>query len=220
MTSFTGGGAPPPPRTDEEPQALTDQFGEIDIYLFDQLLRGRIRPGMRVLDAGCGGGRNLIYLLRQGYEVFATDADPAAVDRVRRIAASLAPALPPMNFVVSPVERMPFGDRCADVVLSSAVLHFARDDGQFHAMVLEMWRVLKPGGVFWGRLASTIGIADRIQSLDGRWSRLPDGSERYVVDEALLVDMTRQLGGELLDPLKTTVVQDQRAMTTWVARKL
>ena len=199
---------------------LVDEFGDIDIYLFDQLLRGRIRPGTRVLDAGCGGGRNLVYLLRQRYDVFATDADPAAVDHVRRVAASLAPALPAANFVVSPVERMPFGDAFADVVLSSAVLHFARDDAQFGAMVAEMWRVLKPGGVFWSRLASTIGMADRIQSLRGRWSLLPDGSERYVVDEALLLDTTRRLGGELLDPIKTTVVQGQRAMTTWVARKL
>jgi SAM-dependent methyltransferase len=199
---------------------LVDEFGDIDIYLFDQLLRGRIRPGMRVLDAGCGGGRNLVYLLKQGYEVFAADSDPAAVDHVRRIALSLAPALPATNFVVSPVERMPFGDAFADAVLSSAVLHFARDDGQFGAMVAEMWRVLKPGGLFWSRLASTIGMAERIQSLDGRWSLLPDGSERYVVDEALLLDTTRQLGGHLLDPIKTTVVQGQRAMTTWVARKL
>jgi tellurite methyltransferase len=199
---------------------LVDEFGDIDIYLFDQLLRGRIRPGMRVLDAGCGGGRNLIYLLRQGFEVYATDADPAAVEHVRRIASSLAPALPATNFVVAPVERMPFGDEFASAVLSSAVLHFARDDGQFRAMVAEMWRVLKPGGLFWSRLASTIGMAESIQSLDGRWSRLPDGSERYVVDEALLLDVTRSFGGQLLDPLKTTVVQGQRAMTTWVVRKL
>ena len=199
---------------------LVDEFGDIDIYLFDQLLRGRIRPGMRVLDAGCGGGRNLVYLLQQGYEIFAADSDPAAVDHVRRMASSLAPALPATNVVVAPVERMPFGDALADAVLSSAVLHFARDDGQFGAMVAEMWRVLKPGGLFWSRLASTIGMAERIESLDGRWSRLPDGSERYVVDEALLLDTTRRLGGQLLDPIKTTVVQGQRAMTTWVARKL
>jgi len=200
--------------------SLSEQFGDIDIYLFDQLQRGRIRPGMRVLDAGCGGGRNLVYLLRHGYEVFAADADAAAVQHVRRLAVSLAPAFPPDNIVVAPVERMPFADACADVVLSSAVLHFARDDAQFSAMVREMWRVLKPGGMLWCRLASTIGILDRVRPIRGRWALLPDGSERYLVDEALLVDFTRQLGGQLVDPIKTTVVQDQRAMTTWVARKL
>ena len=199
---------------------LHEQFGEIDIYLFDQLLRGRIRPGMRIFDAGCGGGRNLIYLLQQGYEVFATDADPAAVRHVQRIAASLAPSLPAANIHVAPVEQMPFPDAFADVVLSSAVLHFARDDDQFAAMVNEMWRVLKPGGMLWCRLASTVGIAEQVRPIRGRWSLLPDGSERYLVDEALLVEFTRKIGGQLLDPIKTTVVQDQRAMTTWVARKL
>jgi SAM-dependent methyltransferase len=200
--------------------SLHDQFGDIDIYLFDQFLRGRIRPGVRVLDAGCGGGRNLIYLLQNGYDVFATDVDPAAVRRVQGIAASLAPALPGSNIVVAPVERMPFPDAFADVVLSSAVLHFARDDVQFDAMVGEMWRVLKPGGMLWCRLASTIGIAERIRPITHRRALLPDGSERYLVDEAVLVDLTRKLGGQLLDPIKTTVVQDQRAMTTWVVRKL
>ena len=48
-------------------------FGGIDIYLFDQLLKGRFVPGMRILDAGCGSGRNLVYFLRSGYEVFAVD---------------------------------------------------------------------------------------------------------------------------------------------------
>jgi ubiquinone/menaquinone biosynthesis C-methylase UbiE len=199
---------------------LQEQFGEIDIYLFDQLLRGRIRPGMRVLDAGCGGGRNLIYMVRQGYEIFATDADPGAVQHVRRLAASLAPALPAANFAVAAVEQMPFPDAFADVVLSSAVLHFARDDAQFELMVREMWRVLKPGGMLWCRLASTIGMEDKVRPISGRWSLLPDGSERYLVDEALLTQLTCKLGGQLLDSIKTTVVAGQRAMTTWVARKL
>lgn len=199
---------------------ITDQFGDIDIYLFDQILRGRISPGMRVLDAGCGAGRNLIYMLQQGYEVFAADADAASAQHVQRLAASLSPALPASNIVVAPVEQMPFPDAFADVVLSSAVLHFARDDRQFDAMVREMWRVLKPGGMLWARLASSIGIADQVMPVSGRWCRLPDGTERYVVDEALLTETTRNLGGRLLDPIKTTVVSNQRSMTTWVVRKL
>jgi tellurite methyltransferase len=198
---------------------LERQFGEIDIYLFDQLLRGRVRPGMRVLDAACGGGRNLVYLLQSGFDVFATDADVRAVDAVQRLAAQLAPQLPAENFRAEPVERMTFPDAFADVVVSSAVLHFARDDAQFDAMVREMWRVLKSGGMLFCRLASSIGMEDRVVRIAGRRFGLPDGSERYLVDEAMLMDLTARLGGRLLDPLKTTVVQNQRCMTTWVVRK-
>ena len=195
--------------------ALTEQFGQIDIYLFDQLLRGRITPGMRILDAGCGFGRNLVYFLREGYEVFGADEDPQAVAAVRR----LATPLPPENFRAVPVEAMSFPDSFADVVLSSAVLHFARDDRQFEAMLDGAWRVLKPGGLFFCRLASSIGIETKVRCLAGRRHLLPDGSERYLVDEALLLHLTARLGGRLADPLKTTVVQNQRSMTTWVVRK-
>jgi SAM-dependent methyltransferase len=198
---------------------LEQQFGQIDIYLFDQLLRGRIRPGMRVLDAACGTGRNLVYLLQAGFDVFATDADVRAVEAVRRLAGQLASQLPAQNFRAEPVERMTFPDAFADVVLSSAVLHFARDDAQFNAMLNEMWRVLKPGGMLFCRLASSIGMEDRVTPIAGRRFTLPDRSDRYLVDEAMLMDLTARLGGTLLDPLKTTVVQDQRCMTTWVVEK-
>lgn len=198
---------------------LHEQFGEIDIYLFDQLLRGRITPGMRVLDVGCGFGRNLVYLLREGYEVFGVDSDPRAVEGVRRLAASLAPAIPAENFRVEAMEEMSFPLAFADLVLSSAVLHFARDDDHFRAMVHGTWRVLKPAGLLFCRLASSIGMENQIKLRAGRRFLLPDGSERYLVDEALLRNLTEELGGQLADPLKTTVVQNQRSMTTWVVRK-
>lgn len=198
---------------------LERQFGQIDIYLFDQLLRGRLLPGMRVLDAACGGGRNLVYLLQSGFDVFGTDADSRAIAAVRGLAVQLAPHLPAKNFRVEPVERMTFPDAFADAVISSAVLHFARDDAQFDAMVREMWRVLQPGGMLFCRLASSIGMEDRVRPVGGRRFALPDGSERYLVDESLLMNLTDRLGGGLLDPLKTTIVQNQRCMTTWVVRK-
>ena len=198
---------------------LREQFGDIDIYLFDQLLRGRITPRMRIVDAGCGGGRNLVYFLRNGYDVAGCDRDGAAVETVRAMASRLAPALPADNFRVEPIESMSFPDASADVVLASAVLHFATGDEQFQSMVENAWRVLKPGGIFFARLASSIGIEHQVQRIAGRRHRLPDGSDRYLVDAALLTELTARFGAELLDPIKTTVVQDQRAMTTWVIRK-
>ena len=198
---------------------LREQFGQIDIYLFDQLLKGRISPGMRILDAGCGAGRNLVYLLREGYEVYGVDSDAQTVENVRALARELAPALPASNFRVEAVEQMSFDDACADVVISNTVLHLAGDDAQFESMLWESWRVLKPGGLFFCRLASTIGMETQFLHIQGRRFRSPDGAERYLVDEALLNSLTERLGGELTEPLKTTVVQNQRSMTTWVLRK-
>lgn len=198
---------------------LATTFGHIDIYLFDQLLRGRLVPGMRVLDAGCGGGRNLVYLLRAGFDVHALDEDPQAVTCVREMAAVLAPGLPRAQIRLGRIEDLPWPDASFDVVLCNAVLHFARDDAHFDAMVREMWRVLAPGGLLFARLASSIGMTMPMQPLGGRRFVLADGSERYVVDEARLLGITAAIGGTLLDPLKTTVVQDQRCMTTWVVGK-
>jgi SAM-dependent methyltransferase len=206
---------------------IDEQFGPIDIYLFDQILRGRIAPGDRIVDAGCGMGRNLVYLLREGYDVYGADGDPDAIRDVRALAARLAPGLPLSSptggdrFRCEPLERLTFPDDLATVVISSAVLHFARDDAQFQAMLDGSWRLLASGGMFFCRLASTIGLESRVRRLGdaGRRYRLPDGTDRYLVDEPLLMDLTRRLGGRLLDPIKTTVVQDQRSMTTWVVRK-
>jgi tellurite methyltransferase len=201
------------------PAELHSQFGDIDIYLFDQLLRGRITPGQRVVDAGCGSGRNLVYLLQSGYDVFAADADAQAVEAVRALAARLAPSLAADHFRVEPVESMSFPDGFADVAISSAVLHFARDEDHFDAMLQGTWRLVARGGFMFCRLASSIGLADRVRPVGGGRYILPDGSERYLVDEATLLLKTTELGGILLDPVKTTVVQNQRCMTTWVVRR-
>jgi tellurite methyltransferase len=193
---------------------LQQQFGQIDIYLFDQLLRGDITPGMRVLDAGCGSGRNLIYLLREGYEVFASDQSPAAIEHTRAI----APTLPAENLRLEPIEAISYPDASFDLVICSAVLHFSRDDAHFDAMLENLWRMLKPSGLLFCRLASTIGMSH--QHLTGHRYLAPDGVERYCVDEAFLMHLTAKLNAQLVDPIKTAVVQNQRCMTTWVIRKL
>lgn len=210
---------------------LQDQFGNIDIYLFDQILRGRIGPGMRVFDAGCGGGRNLVYFLREGHDVCGVDTNAAAVAELQAMAAQLAPASaanarssdasPALagDFRVEAIEASSFPDTHADIVIANAVLHFARDHAQFEAMLRGLWRVLRPGGVMLARLASTIGMADQMAPIGHGRFRLPDGTEWFLVDAPALLDWTGRLGARLLDPLKTTVVHEQRAMTTWVMRK-
>jgi SAM-dependent methyltransferase len=197
--------------------SIQEQFGQIDIYVFDQILRGNLAPGMRVLDAGCGYGRNLVYLLREGCDVFALDLDRQGVEHVKQLAASLGAALPAENFQVGAIEQTPFPDGFADAVICSAVLHFARDEEQFRAMLMELWRVLRPGGMLFCRLGSRIGMD--FERVSGGLFVVGDGSEWFLVDEEMLLELTEEMNGVLVDPLKTTIVQDYRCMTTWVLRK-
>lgn len=190
---------------------LAEVFGAIDVYLFDQLLRGRVAPDARVLDAGCGAGRNLVYLAGAGVDVTGVDRDPLALDEARR-------RLPHARLRRAELDALPFDDDAFDVVLCNAVLHFADSLDHAARCLDECRRVLAPGGLFWARLATSIGIEDRVRPLPGRpgWYALPDGSERLLHTEADLHAHAARLGAELLDPLKTTNVAGLRAMTTWV----
>lgn len=198
---------------------LREQFGSIDIYLFDQLLKGRITPSMSLLDAGCGDGRNLIYFLRQNFDVHAVDANPESVEGVRLLAYALAPDLPSQNFLVADVADMPLQSEAFDLVISSAVLHFANDRQHFDRMLDEMWRVLKVGGMLFARLASSIGIEKLVKPIGRGRFMLPDGTERFLVNEEMLSAATNRLKAGKVEPLKTTNVENLRCMTTWVVRK-
>ena len=198
--------------------AIHDLFGDIDIYLFDQLARGRLDRRRRVLDAGCGAGRNLRYFLAHDYDCHGIDRDASAIELLRREARVRGRLDADDRFTVGDVEALPWSDGAFDAVISSAVLHFADDRPGCERMVTEMWRVLAPDGLLFVRLASTIGL-EGFGALAGQRVRLPDGSDRFVVDEAMLLEWTAQLGGRLADPLKTTNVQNVRAMTTWCLLK-
>jgi tellurite methyltransferase len=198
---------------------LQQLYGNIDIYLFDQLLKGTYDDCNKILDAGCGGGRNLIYFLRNGHDVYGIDPNPNAVEAVKALAESVVPDYPVQNFKVAPAEDIPFEDGSFDLVISSAVLHFAKDEANFDEMLHSMWRVLKPGGYFFARLASDIGIETLVHPLGNNRYLLPDGSERFLVNQQTLLNYTQGLNGSLHEPIKTTNVQNLRCMTTWCMRK-
>jgi len=200
-------------------QHLADTFGNLDIYLFDQLLKGTYDNCHTILDAGCGTGRNLLYFLQSGTQVFGVDQDPEAIAQLRLQASSFAHIDPQEHFQVAPVEQLPFEKQTFDLVISSAVLHFAQNLDHFEAMLQSMWDVLKPGGYFFCRLASEIGIESLVQFIGNGRYLLPDGSERFLVNQEMLLRLTKKLGGELHEPLKTTNVQNLRSMTTWCVRK-
>jgi tellurite methyltransferase len=199
---------------------LQQLYGNIDIYLFDQLLKGTYANCKKVLDAGCGGGRNLVYFLQNGFDVYGVDPNAETVNAVKQLSQTLSPTNPQSNFKVATAEDLPFGDNSFDLVISSAVLHFAKNEAHFQSMLLSMWRVLKPGGYFFARLASDIGIETLVHSLGNGRYLLPDGSERFLVNQQKLLSYTQQLNAYLHEPVKTTNVQNLRCMSTWCLQKL
>ena len=198
---------------------LQATFGNIDIYLFDQLLKGTYDHCKRIIDVGCGGGRNIVYFLSNGFEVFGADMDPNAVSTTMALSEKLAPHNPPENFVVATAEQLPFDDGSFDLAICSAVLHFASNKDHFESMLRSVWRVLRPGGFLFARLASDIGIEMLVKSVGNGRYLLPDGSVRFLVNQQMLTGYTNELGGILHEPIKTTNVSNLRCMTTWCVRK-
>ncbi|RQO64852.1 class I SAM-dependent methyltransferase [Pedobacter sp. KBW06] len=200
-------------------QHIQDTFGNIDIYLFDQLLKSTYDDCHKILDAVCGTGRNLVYLLKSGVNVFGVDQNPEAIAQLRTLASAFPQVDSEENFKVAAVEQLPFENETFDLVISSAVLHFAENLSHFEAMLNSMWDVLKPGGYFFCRLASEIGIESLVSFIGNGRYLLPDGSERFLVNQEMLLRLTKKIGGELHEPIKTANVQNLRSMTTWCVRK-
>lgn len=190
-------------------------FGNIDIYLFDQIQKSRFANTKTVIDLGCGGGRNLVYFLQQGFEVYGIDPQPEAIAVVRELSRTLAQENPMENFQPGTLEANPFSPKQFDLVICNAVLHFAQDEAHFDRMLRGAWEAVADQGFLFIRLASDIGIEDKVAPLGKGRFRLPDGSERFLVNEAMLLNFQNELGMKQLEPIKTTNVQGLRCMTTW-----
>lgn len=197
---------------------LKDQFGNIDIYLFDQLLKGRIQKNQCILDAGCGNGRNHYFFTKEQFDISAFDANPMALNSAIQQAKENN-YIGIHQFKVAQMEKIPFSDNSFDWVINIAVLHFAQNQAHFEQMLYELWRVCKPGGKVFIRLASSNGIEKLIKPLGNNRFLLPDGSERYLVSLDEMQDYTKSLQADLFEPIKTTNVQNLRCMSTWCLQK-
>ncbi|MEK0443042.1 MAG: hypothetical protein RL403_2020 [Bacteroidota bacterium] len=195
-----------------EIEELNRLLGNVDNYLLDQLLKGRFTKEMKILDVGCGEGRNAVYFLQKNYPIFGIDPNEVAIQYCRILAKTINPETDIHRFQVGEGAAIPFHAAAFDAVISSAVLHFAEGHAHFWKMITEIHRVLKPGGIFWMRMCTGFGkILEESEHLgEGRYA-LPDGSERYVLLPKGLQQLER-LGFRFLEAPKTVLVYGQREM--------
>lgn len=203
-----------------EIEELNRLLGNVDIYLLDQLLKGRFTKDMNILDVGCGEGRNAVYFLQKNYSIFGIDSNELSIQYCRYMAKSIDPNTDIHRFQIGDGSAIPFHAAAFDAVISSAVLHFAENHAHFWKMITEIHRVLQPGGIFWMRMCTGFGnILKESQDLgEGRYS-LPDGSERYVFMQKDLEELENK-GFRFLEEPKTVHVYGQREMGVFLLEKI
>lgn len=199
-------------------QQLNKFLGNIDLYLLDQILKSKIPQGAKVLDAGCGEGRNLIYFLNSQFEVYGLDQNEDAIRMLQFIVGSGYPQCPKDRFQVGELSALPYLADQFDYVICSAVLHFAQSTDHFWQMLSELDRVLAPDGTLFVRMTSDIGLQGHETLKDGRY-HLPDGSQRFLLTKGMIDTIIADYGYTLAEAIKTVVVDDQRCMTTLVLKK-
>jgi tellurite methyltransferase len=198
---------------------LNAQLGNIDIYLLDQILKGRFEGKSKVLDVGCGEGRNLIYLAREGFDVYGFDQNPSALQMLRYLLKGINPDFDERKLIEGNAESLPLPAAYFDIVISSAVLHFAQSVEAFHKQIAELFRVVAPGGILFIRMTSDIGLPDTTEDQGNGRYLIPDGSVRFLLTRGLIEEIVDKFSWQLIEPVKTTVVNDVRCMTTLVLRK-
>ncbi|MEQ8414563.1 MAG: class I SAM-dependent methyltransferase [Imperialibacter sp.] len=198
---------------------LNTQLGNIDIYLLDQVLKGRFEGKSKVLDVGCGEGRNLVYFAREGFDVYGFDQNPAALQMLRYLLKGIRPGFDERKLIEGNAESLPLPAGYFDIVISSAVLHFAESVDAFHKQVAELFRVLAPEGILFIRMTSDIGLPETTEDQGNGRYLIPDGSIRFLLNRSLIEEIVDNFSWQLIEPVKTTVVDDVRCMTTLVFRK-
>lgn len=191
---------------------MLDDIKGIDIYLLDQFLKERIQKNDTILDAGCGSGRNIHWLIKNNYSVQGYDPNQFQIEQLKRL-------YPESKFECSSIEETPFNEQQFEFIICNAVLHFALDHSHFHEQFEALVNSLKPKGVLFVRMTSNIGLESKINIEDNGRCRLPDISDRYVITRKQISDLCAYHSLELIEPVKSVLVEDLRSMATIVLKK-
>ncbi len=162
-----------------------------------RLLRRGLKPGMRVLDVGCGDGPHLRELGQEGMETVGVEIDPALV------AANRAAGL---HVLQGTAEALPVDDASFDAIICSVVMPYTDQ----RRAVREWARVLKPGGTVNATYhGAGYGIHYFLVPPEGFRSRFYGA--RMLVNTALYVATGQRLPGFIGDTLCQTQGEMQRS---------
>ena len=172
-----------------------------DLELLDQLLKGRFNDRHRLLEIGCGQGRNIIPFLNLKKAIYGIDLDDKNIALCNIFANSLGEN--PSFFSKAHAHTLPFENGFFDAVINCRVMHFAKNNHDFKQQWEEQFRVLRKGGFLYLSMDTSIHNEEIVQRTDGERSWLNDQSERLLLSEQLFDLVDLHSGFQLLEPLKT-----------------
>ena len=190
-------------------QMLKESLGNTDMYIIDQFMKGNFSKEYKILDAGCGGGRNLKFLFDLGFQIEGCDLSENHFSNIKR-------KLPSIKLKVANLNNLPYQENEFDYIICNAVLHFANSEEEFKTMIKELHRVLKTTATLFIRMTSIFGIENLVQKENHQY-RLPDKSSRFLLTNEL-IDFILTLF-EFKEPLKTVNVNNLRCMSTLILKK-
>ena len=195
-------------------QKLREAIDGTDIYLLDQILKLNYQEGSKILDVGCGAGRNLKWFYKNNYEIFGIDISEDDITYCKEVYQKQS-----NHFKLASAQEIPFSDNFFDHVVCNAVLHFANDSVHFTKMFKELIRVLDSKGTLFIRTASNFGLEYTAEHISNGVYKLPDGSQRFLITKDFIENLEEKYNIELIENVKTTLVRDKRSMTTLVLKK-
>ena len=197
---------------------LKEALGKTDMYLIDLLQKGYFDKQLKVLDAGCGTGRNIWMFAQLGHKIDVCDQNEESIVRINQEIISRNLATDLVNARVAEIGDLPYSNNTFNFVICNAVLHFAKDQVHFKEMMKDLTRILKSRGVLFLRFVSSHTFGN-IGSKFNQVMALPDGSNRFVVDEFWLKnELIPNLNLSYAEEFKTINVDHKRTMTTLVLR--
>ena len=164
----------------------------------------------RLLDIGCGAGRNAVPLARQGWNVTAVDLSSNMLRAAQQRAASEAPGHP-LGLALAPMEHLPVADRSIDFIVAHGIWNLAQTTAQFRAAVREAARVARGSASLFVFTFSRSTLPDTDQPLPGEryvFTRFSGGPQIFLTIEELVAELAE--AGFVHDPAIPLIEHNRR----------
>ncbi len=200
-------------------KTINRALGNMDLFLMDQLLKGRLKKEFRILDAGCGEGRNLKYFISNGFNIYGIDRHPGAIQMLRYSANTWNKQFNTEKFQVGDIRSLPYENDSFDFVICIGVLHFSDDLEDYLRMMSEMVRVTKSGKSLFIRMDSSEGLKGAYPEIDGGKKVLQDGTIRFLAGRRLLEDTLKRFDLEWVEPLRILIENGKPGVSVQLMKK-